>query len=382
MKLTGKYPRSDFQSFVQALKSGTEAKHVVCAELLADEPIIERILRTVFGEDYFPPPIQAWGPTKLTSLSVAEKRDQYRDYYRQAIKFWNLLGYPLFVDLTFITNFESLNTNGNKAADTAGISKGERYWANEGLGMIRSWEDFERFPWDQAHRYIDEYQDNLTIIRDFLPDTMKVGVVATSFEESLEWIFGYEGLFYLLNDQPELVEAVFQRVGETMSAFYDSVIQHDSVGCIFHADDLGFKTGTFLSISDLRRLVFPWFRKYASIAHAQAKPFFLHSCGNKEWIMDILIDEVGIDAIHSFEDASYPVTDYKKRWGDRVGIMGGVDVDKLCRFPEQDLRHYIRTLLDACMKGGRYVFGSGNTIANYVPVKSYLILLEEAAAWR
>ncbi len=382
MKLTGKYPRSDFQSFVQALKSGAEATHVVCAELLADEQIIERILCEVFGEDYFPPPIQAWGPTKLTSLSVAEKRAQYRDYYRQAIKFWHLLGYPLFADLTFTTNFESLNTKGNKAVDTAGISKGERHWANEGLGMIRSWEDFERFPWDQAHRYIDEYQDNLAIVRDFLPDSMKIGVVGTLFEESLEWILGYEGLFYLLNDQPELVEAVFKSVGEIMSAFYDSVIQHDSVGCIFHADDLGFKTGTFLSISDLRRLVFPWFRRYTSIAHAQAKPFFLHSCGNKEWIMDILIDEVGIDAIHSFEDASYPVTAYKERWGDRVGIMGGVDVDKLCRFSEQDLRRYIRELLDACMQGGRYVFGSGNTIANYVPVKSYLILLEEAAAWR
>jgi uroporphyrinogen decarboxylase len=335
----------------------------------------------VFGEEYFPPPIEQWGPERLASSTAAKKEAQYRDYYRQTIKFWDLLGYPLYADLTFTTNFESLNPSANKAADTAGLSKGDRYWANEGSGVIRSWEDFERFPWDRAYRWIEEYQHNLAILRGLLPDTMKIGAVGTLFEEPLEWILGYEGLFFLLADQPELVAAVFEKVGEINLAFYNSVIEHDSVGCIFHADDLGFKTGTFLSVSDLKRLVFPWLKKYASVAHAQGKPFFLHSCGNKEWIMDILIDDVGIDAIHSFEDASYPVTAYKKKWGRRVGIIGGADVDVLCRSSRQELRRYLRALLDSCMEGGRYAFGSGNTITNYTPVENYLIMLEEAANW-
>ena len=98
--------------------------------------------------------------------------------------------------------------------------------------------------------------------------------------------------------------------------------------------------------------------------------------------MDTLIDEVGIDAIHAFEDASSPVTTYKKKWGERVGIIGGVDVDRLCRSSGRELRGYLRAVLDVCMQGGRYVFGSGNSIANYLPVENYLAMLEEAAKWR
>ena len=64
-----------------------------------------------------------------------------------------------------------------------------------------------------------------------------------------------------------------------------------------------------------------------------------------------------------------------------MGIIGGVDVDKLTRYDEKSLRMYIREILQVCTEGGRYVFGSGNSIANYIPVKNYLIMLEEAQNW-
>ena len=41
-------------------------------------------------------------------------------------------------------------------------------------------------------------------------------------------------------------------------------------------------------------------------------------------------------------------------------------MDRLCRYEEGELRKYIRSILDCCMEGGRYAFGSGNSIANYV----------------
>ena len=44
---------------------------------------------------------------------------------------------------------------------------------------------------------------------------------------------------------------------------------------------------------------------------------------------------------------------------------------------EDDLRAYVRNILDRCTPGGGYALGSGNTIANYVPLKNFLIMLEE-----
>ena len=58
--------------------------------------------------------------------------------------------------------------------------------------------------------------------------------------------------------------------------------------------------------------------------------------------------------------------------------MGGVDVDLLVRSDETSLRRYVRQTMEVCMEEGRYVFGSGNSIANYVPLKNYLIMIDEA----
>ena len=35
-----------------------------------------------------------------------------------------------------------------RTGDTAALSRGEREWVEEGRGLISSWEEFERFPWD------------------------------------------------------------------------------------------------------------------------------------------------------------------------------------------------------------------------------------------
>ena len=185
----------------------------------------------------------------------------------------------------------------------------------------------------------------------------------------------------MINDDPELVGAIFDKVGKIMYDFYDMALSSKVTGCIFHADDLGYKSGTMISVEHLKKWVFPWFKKYVGIAHKNNKPFFIHSCGNRDQIMDILIDDVGIDAVHSFEDETYPVTRYKKTWGDRVGIIGGIDLDKLVRYGEDRLKSYIHDTLKVCTENGRYVCGSGNSICNYIPIDNYLLMLEEIIKW-
>jgi len=93
--------------------------------------------------------------------------------------------------------------------------------------------------------------------------------------------------------------------------------------------------------------------------------------------MDDLVDYVGIDAKHSFEDEVKPVWEVKAKYGERVAILGGVDMDKLARSPTDRLRRYVDEVVRRCAPGGGYALGSGNTIANYVKLENYLAMLEE-----
>jgi len=376
-----KKPNPDFDSLVKILEGSIIPNRVVSAELLIDEEIKESILERYFNEKYYPPPIVQWSGMSIDAVDFKEKKKGYEQYYQQVVRFYYQMGYSVFADLTFITNFEAFNTQIIKTRDTAALSRKERAWAVEGTGLIQSWEDFEKFPWKKANGLIQEYESYLEYLGTIMPDGMKIGVVASLFEEVLEWILGYEGFFYMIYDRPDLVEAIFNKVGELLYDFFNTVISSDVIGCIWFADDLGYSSATMISPQLLNKWVFPWFKKYASLAHQYGKPFFLHSCGNKDQIIETLIEDVKIDALHSFEDNGYPVTKYKKEWGSRVGIIGGVDVDKLARFNESDLRKYIKNILKVCMQNGRYIFGSGNSICNYIPVDNYLIMLDEGQKW-
>ena len=93
--------------------------------------------------------------------------------------------------------------------------------------------------------------------------------------------------------------------------------------------------------------------------------------------MTSFIEEVELDGKHSFEAAIEPVTQAKLRWGDRLSLIGGIDVDFLCRADEEAVRRRVRETLDVCLSGGGYCLGTGNSVANYIPLQNYLAMLDE-----
>ena len=99
-------------------------------------------------------------------------------------------------------------------------------------------------------------------------------------------------------------------------------------------------------------------------------------------VMDDLIDDVGIDAKHSFEDKILPVEEVYRRWGDRIAVLGGVDMDVLGRGTEERVRARTRQILEVCgVKGTGYCLGTGNSVVNFIPVQNYLAMLDEGSRW-
>ena len=93
--------------------------------------------------------------------------------------------------------------------------------------------------------------------------------------------------------------------------------------------------------------------------------------------MPALLDQVKIAGRHSFEDAIEPVTEAKKSWGGRIALLGGIDMDFLCRASEEQVRQRVRETLATCLAGGGYCLGTGNSVANYIPLNNYLAMLDE-----
>ena len=332
-----------------AVFAGKQPDRVPFVELFLDEEIMVALREGPFSPD----PAQRW---------------------RELADLYLRLGYDYLPGSTgFGFPYQS-----TAAPDTAPLSRGDRSWLQEDDGLIQSWEDFERYPWPTPS---DQHYLPLDQAAAVLPDGMKLITIGPGgVLENVMWLMGYGPMSYAMADDPDLVQAMFDRVGRALVTVFGAMAGHDAVGAVFLGDDMGFKTQTMISPQDMRTYVFPWQRRIVEAAHAHGKPLLLHACGNLEAVMDDLIDDVGIDAKHSFEDVIMPVTEVKRRWGDRIALLGGIDVDILARGTAEQVRARTRDVLEACMPGGGYALGSGNSVTNYVSVENYLAMIEEG--WR
>ena len=383
MRYPLKDPRPDFEELARVLRRGREPRRVHFIDEV--DPEVMSFLAKEFLNIEVPPMtsmidrhLQRYregGEARLLSLP------EEKAYIHTATKFWYHMGYDVYFDMYPLYLFNALlSPHLQRTSDTAGrLSRGEREWADEGEGLIRDRSDFEHFPWNRLRLLgIDEYYE---FIGSQLPDGMRIVVNHAFFETVLESLLGFRGLFRKLYRDPDLVKAVFDRLAAIVLPFCEAAAASDAVGALLYMGDIAYKKGLLISPAMLREYALPWHREFAAIAHRGGKMHWYHSCGRTDEIMEDLIEDIMIDAFHGFEDVCCPVTAYKAKYGHRIGLIGGVDMDKLCRLDEQDLRRYVRTILETCMPGGGYALGSGNSIANYVPFENYLIMMEEGHAW-
>jgi uroporphyrinogen decarboxylase len=295
--------------------------------------------------------------------------DERRRAIRQAIGLWHRLGYDAF-RLRAGMPFARTQV---EASDTAELSRGQRQWQDEHRGPIRTLDDIDEYAWPTLATV--DFGPAEEIAAE-LPEGMGcIGFASGVFEWS-SWLMGLESFSLALYDDPALVREVTDRVGRIVYEVLHAFCDLDHVVALWVGDDLGFKTGTMVSREHLREYILPWNRRFVELAHAHGRPFILHCCGNLKQVMPDLADSVGIDAKHSFEDVIEPVEEFHRQWASKVAAVGGVDVDVLARGSEQDVVRRTRQILDACAPGGAYACGSGNSVANYVPVDNYLAMVE------
>ncbi len=243
-----------------------------------------------------------------------------------------------------------------------------------GTYPITDRETFARYSWPSSDDITYTEFETISLL---LPAGMKIIGQTGGIFECVEGLCGYETLCYLLVDDRPLLHEIFERVGHIYIFIYDEMARRDEVGAVVISDDLGYKNHTLISPADLREFVLPLHKKLADVIHSHGKPCILHSCGQLSEIMEDIIDDVGVDAKHSYEDVIMPVQEFKKKYGSRIAVLGGFDVDRLTRSSVEDVRSYARFLLSGLGRDGGYALGSGNSIADYVPIPNYLAMLDE-----
>lgn len=249
---------------------------------------------------------------------------------------------------------------------------------NEGR-LISDRQSFEQYHWPNPN---EADYDIFKLLSKEIPEGMKMITCAPGgvLENTIDLV-GYENLCYMILGEPYLAKDIFEAVGSRLLQYYQHCSIYNSVGALIVNDDWGFKSQTMFAPDTLRAYVFPWHKKIVEFIHKQNKPAILHSCGNLDAVMDEVIDDMKFDGKHSFEDSIIPVEQAYEKWGDRIAILGGLDVDFLARSTPEQVSERARNILKLTKQKGGYALGSGNSIPEYVPYENYMAMMSVAGDW-
>jgi uroporphyrinogen decarboxylase len=365
--------RPDFEHLRRVLMRETTDGPVPLLELAADPEIMSEVTGIPYPADRARAIFDDLGG--LADGSDAEKAELAIALIHLSLEFSKRLGldYATMIPIVPLAKTRAqLGTTGQGREETT------RTWQNLHEGILASREDYDAYRWPSEEE-ISIFPVEYAATK--MPEGMKVMLMYVGIFEDLKQMMGFETLAYATADDPGLIDDILEQLTRIAEYTVGLAAAHPATGAVFYGEDMGFNTGTLLSPAFMKQHVIPRHKRIADACHAHGKPFLLHSCGNVIALMDDLIDVVGIDAKHSFEDKILPVEDWYSRWGDRISMIGGVDMDILSRGSEEEVRARTRQILEACAPGGGYCMGSGNTVASYVNLENYYAMIDETRRW-
>ncbi len=157
----------------------------------------------------------------------------------------------------------------------------------------------------------------------------------------------------------------------------DDAWLHPDSDAVLWGADFGFKTGPFISPAMFREMFLKANKERVKQVHRRGKRVMKHCCGNVWSLMDMFL-EIGYDAYQSIQtSASMDIKKVKERYGDRLTLWGGVDLEHLVHGTPEEVRQDVRRAMSCAKKGGRFILGASHSIAVGTKYDNYMAMLDE-----
>ena len=230
---------------------------------------------------------------------------------RDEVEFWIAAGYDyVFVSTPGqpIADYTSEETLPNQLKGAVH----QHRWAVSGCGQVSSWEAFARYPW------ITEAEVDYTAVdglRELLPEGMLAVANQGPLYSGVWRLMGLESFSCALIENPDLIAAIYKQVGELCVRIVETNAQKEWVGAIGLGDDIAYDRTLLTSPAVFRRFALPYYRQIGQICRRYGKPLIYHSDGNVLPVLDDLIEEAGISALHPIEPKAMDIRQLKRDFG-------------------------------------------------------------------
>ncbi|MBI3979166.1 MAG: hypothetical protein HY331_13360 [Chloroflexi bacterium] len=358
----------DFEGrFKKAILRQGEPDRVPLGDYGVDVPVKREFLRRELGHDV----------TVLRSPHARGLAETVKLPLDLEVEFWYRAGFdfvPLSAGIqTKTQTMEGVATVVRAKYAAFGDEEQERGWANEGEGIITNWREFESFPWPDPNEFdFSTFEE----VKQHLRPGMKVVMTLGKLFTGVWWLMGFDAFARATRKDPDLVKAMYEKVGTAQMQILDIVTRFDSVGAVVHSDDLAYAEGLMVRPQHFREHFFPWLKTAVDLCHSRGLPVIVHSDGDIRKVLDDIV-ACGVDALNPIEPKAMDIVWLKQTYGDRLGLIGNIDLAyTLTQGTPEEVEAEVKLRIQQLAPGGGYACGSANSIPEYVPFENFLAMRE------
>jgi uroporphyrinogen decarboxylase len=250
--------------------------------------------------------------------------------------------------------------------------------------LVSNREDWERVKAERLALSLDgRLPPNWPQLRDALKGRDRpLAIGGTSamfgFYHTTRYLLGPEQLLYSVYDSPDLVRDIMGHLADLYVFLFDKILTEISVDLAFATEDIGFKSGPFISPAMFREFVLPCYRKVMAMLREHGVTILIVDSDGNNWALIPLFLEGGVTGMAPMEVAADMDVVKIRDAFPQLQIVGGIDKRCLAAGREQ-IDQELEYKLGILGQGG-YIPTVDHTVPPDVPWEHYVYYRQRVEA--
>lgn len=190
--------------------------------------------------------------------------------------------------------------------------------------------------------------------------------------DCIQRYLGSEKLLYAIATDPRWTKEMYLTQAKLVIEMCDLMMKKGfEFDGAWLCSDLGYKNDVLFSPECYKTQLFPADKMVCDYFKSKDMPVILHSDGCVKKFIPLFI-EAGFSCLQPLEvKAGMDVRQLKKKYGDRISFMGGIDTRAMAHPDPQVIEREIRDKFQIAKQGGGYIYHSDHSIPPNVSFEQY-----------
>jgi uroporphyrinogen decarboxylase len=188
---------------------------------------------------------------------------------------------------------------------------------------------------------------------------------------------GLEAFSYAMVDDPSLITDMHDAYAD-WTAQVVPIMEELGFDVIWAFDDVAFNSGPVFNPEFYRRRILP---RERSVAARFTKPLISHSDGDMGPLLEDWL-ELGQAAIHPLQTDVMDIFEVKRRYGDRVAVVGNIFMDDLVKKSPAEIDEQVRIRVERLGVDGGYILSSSNSLTDNMKPENVLAIRDALRKYR